>query len=299
MVEKLVKAPSSLPKRETDMSAQADAVLTVAPTVASYDQAQRTTTSAAIPQQRASFNNDISTEITAQPALRGVAERKPAKASLPSSANVALGRTSSTELNAVNTQLSSVHYESSRPAASMPALAPRGTMANRSSVEAEIGSPQVSNVHTDIRKRATDESVPVSGRTAVTFSGTGSDETLIGPAATVINSAVPTKTSLQVEVASFDFLDAMVSSELDPSVMLSLNRLRTCRDPGAETKLKTRLAAQLSQPAMCRAGGVVFDIRNPESAYSIHIDLYNYEQREFQDRCDALMLAVQSCEARR
>jgi hypothetical protein len=50
---------------------------------------------------------------------------------------------------------------------------------------------------------------------------------------------------------------------------------------------------------MCRSGGVVFDIRNPESAYSIHIDLYNYEQREFQDRCDALRLAVQSCNARR
>ncbi len=70
--------------------------------------------------------------------------------------------------------------------------------------------------------------------------------------------------------------------------MVNLNRLRTCLDPTAETTLKSRLAAMLSQPALCRSGGVVFDIRNPESAYSIHLDIYNYEQREFKDRCDAL-----------
>jgi hypothetical protein len=98
---------------------------------------------------------------------------------------------------------------------------------------------------------------------------------------------------------SYDFLDLVGPADLDRTVMVNLNQLQTCLDPEEELKLKTRLAAMLSRPGQCRAGGVVFDIRQPESAYSIHIDLYNYEQREFQDRCSALRLAVYSCDARR
>jgi hypothetical protein len=98
---------------------------------------------------------------------------------------------------------------------------------------------------------------------------------------------------------SYDFLDLVGAADLDRTVMMSLNQLQTCLDPEEELKLKTRLAAMLSRPGQCRSGGVVFDIRQPESAYSIHVNLYNYEQKEFQDRCSALRLAVYSCGVRR
>jgi hypothetical protein len=215
---------------------------------------------------------------------------------------VALGSPATAELNAVDTGLSSVRYEKARQAPSLPASTRMASLATNRGVEADIGSPQVNSVNQEIRERATNDGAPASGRTSVTISAAGPEEALIGPAAAVSTATAPTApvaSNLPVDGGSYDFLDSMASSDLDRSFMVSLNRLRTCRDPGAEAKLKTSLAALLSQPAMCRAGGVVFDIRNPESGYSIHVDLYNYEQREFQDRCDALRLAVQSCEARR
>ncbi|MBE0597413.1 MAG: hypothetical protein IH614_09095, partial [Desulfuromonadales bacterium] len=98
---------------------------------------------------------------------------------------------------------------------------------------------------------------------------------------------------------SFDFLEGVPSAELDPAKLVSLNRLRTCRDPEAEKQLKTRLATLLSRPQLCRSGGVIFDVRHPESAWSIHVDLFNYEQREFPDRCAALQLAVDCFAGRR
>jgi hypothetical protein len=174
------------------------------------------------------------------------------------------------------------------------------SVATTRGMEEAIASPQVSGVRTDIGERVSDVTVPASDKASVALPGAGTEESLIGPAATVINTTTQMATTLPVGGGgSFDFLDSMASSDLDRSFMVSLNRLRTCRDPGEETKLKTSLASLLNQPAMCRSGGVVFDIRNPESAYSIHINLYNYEQKEFQDRCDALRLAVQSCKARR
>lgn len=99
--------------------------------------------------------------------------------------------------------------------------------------------------------------------------------------------------------APFAFLDQLAPAELDRSLLVSLNRLRTCRDPRAELQLRTRLATLLSRPALCRSGGVVFDVLYPESAYSVHIDLYNYEQKEFSDRCAALRQAIDCFEARR
>jgi hypothetical protein len=98
---------------------------------------------------------------------------------------------------------------------------------------------------------------------------------------------------------SYDRLDLLGPGELDPSVAMSLSRLRTCRDPGEEMTLKSRLAAMLGNPTRCRSGGVVFDIRNVESAYSTHIDIYNYERREFRDRCAALQVIIDACAARR
>jgi hypothetical protein len=298
--EPLTEAPSAMPNRKAEMPVQQEASLSVEPTLNSYNQPSRPVATAAVPSQRASFNTDVAVnELVAQPTPRRVAERSPAKASLPSKATVAISRPNATELNAVETGLSDVQYETVRPAPSLPASARMATVATSRGVEAAIASPQASGVRTDIGERVSDAPVPASARASVAFSGASSEESLIGPAATVINTTTQKATALPIGGGSFDFLDSMASSDLDRSLMVSLNRLRTCRDPGEEKKLKTSLASLLSQPAMCRSGGVVFDIRNPESAYSIHINFYNYEQKEFQDRCDALRLAVQSCEARR
>jgi hypothetical protein len=290
-----------MPIRKAEMPVQQEATLSVAPTLNSYDQTSRPVATAALPSQRASFSTDVAVnEPVARPGPSKTAERSPARASLPSKATVAISRPNATELNAVETGLSDVQFETVRPAPSLPASARMASVATTRGMEEAIASPQVSGVRTDIGERVSDVTVPASDKASVALPGAGTEESLIGPAATVINTTTQMATTLPVGGGgSFDFLDSMASSDLDRSFMVSLNRLRTCRDPGEETKLKTSLASLLNQPAMCRSGGVVFDIRNPESAYSIHINLYNYEQKEFQDRCDALRLAVQSCKARR
>ncbi len=120
-------------------------------------------------------------------------------------------------------------------------------------------------------------------------------------------ATAPAKTALEplrpdlptVGSAPFAFLDQLAPAELDRSLLVSLNRLRTCRDPRAELQLKTRLATLLSRPDLCRSSGVVFNVLYPESAYSVHIDLYNYEQKEFSDRCAALRQTIDCFEARR
>ena len=101
------------------------------------------------------------------------------------------------------------------------------------------------------------------------------------------------------EAISYAFLDRIAPSELDSTQLVHLNRLATCLDPGMEIALKTRLATLLSRPALCRSGGIIFDVLYPESAYSVHLRFYNYEQREFADRCAALRQAVECFEARR
>ncbi|MGW8313781.1 MAG: hypothetical protein ACWGOL_11175 [Desulfuromonadales bacterium] len=298
--EPALKAPSALPQRKAEMPVQPEATLSVAPTLTSYEQPKRIAEAVALPQQKTSFSSDTEvTGLVAQAPSKRVADRRPTRASLPSTSKMAIGKTSSAELNAVNTGLSSQQYDTGRKAATMSSLAPRETVTTSRVEEAAIGSPQASSMHSEIGARTSDDRDAVAARNTVAFASASPQESLIGPSANVINTSTSATTALPVEGGSFDFLDFMSSSELDRSLMVSLNRLKTCLDPGAETKLKTRLAALLSQPAMCRSGGVVFDIRNPESAYSIHVDLYNYEQKQFQDRCDALTLAVQSCEARR
>ena len=300
--EQKVEARKALPSRKAEVSVQSEVALPAAQALASYDQTPRQATTAALPQQRSSFSTDDAVpEVVAQLAPKRVTERRPARASLPSKATVALGSPAAAELNAVDTGLSNVRYDTPRQAQSLPASTRMASLATSRGAEADIGSPQMNSVNPGISERAAASEAPVSGRALVTIPAAGTEEALIGPTATVRATApgAPVASNLPVDGGSFDFLDSMASSELDRSFMVSLNRLRTCRDPAEEKKLKTSLAALLSQPAMCRSGGVVFDIRNPESAYSIHVDLYNYEQREFQDRCDALRLAVQSCEARR
>lgn len=298
--ERLAEARSPLPSRKAEMAVQPEASLPVAPSLASYDQTPRPAAAAVLPKQTSSFDSAAPTAgLVAQPAPGRVADRAPARESLPSAATAALGSPAGAELSAVDTGLSSVRYETPSAAPALPSPVRRETVATGRGGEAEIGSPQGTGVRTDIGERASDAQQPASGRTQVAFAGAGPEETLRGPAATVRNNGSPAATALPAGGGSFDFLDFVAPADLDRSVMVSLNRLRTCLDPEAEMKLKTRLAALLGRPALCRSGGVIFDIRNPESAYSIHIDLYNYERREFQDRCDALRLAVQSCEARR
>ncbi len=110
---------------------------------------------------------------------------------------------------------------------------------------------------------------------------------------------MPAATARQPAGKSFAFLDGIPRANLDRSLLVSLNRLKTCRDPGAELNLKTRLAALLSRPGLCRSGGVLFDVLYPESAYSLHVDLYNYEHIDFPDRCAALRQAAECFTARR
>ncbi len=267
---------------------------------------ERKPASASLPSSATTtLNNSATVELNTgalvgtKPAVTKIAGRKLAKASLPSTATAAFGSPTAVELDSVDTRVSSVRYEVSRQTSSLPTTARRQTIATGRSQETDIGSPQMSGILPDIDGHATDNVPPVADSTAVSLAGGSADVSLVGPAATVRNMAAPEATALPIVSGSYDFLDSISFSKLDQSVMVSLNRLSTCSDPGEESKLKTRLAALLSQPGLCRSGGVVFDIRNPESAYSIHIDLYNYEQKEFQDRCDALRLAVQSCEARR
>jgi hypothetical protein len=119
------------------------------------------------------------------------------------------------------------------------------------------------------------------------------------PAASPRKGPASPATRLADAGTSFDYLDRVAPADLDRLHLVSLNRLRTCLDPEAEMRLRTRLASLLGRPATCRTGGVIFDFRQPESAWSLHVDIYNYEGREFHDRCAALRLAVDCCERTR
>lgn len=95
---------------------------------------------------------------------------------------------------------------------------------------------------------------------------------------------------------TFEIVDRDNPSVLDRSRLVSLTELRTCVDPQAETNLRTRLATLLSRPTLCRSGGLYFDFHHPESAWSIRVDIYNYEGATFGDRCAALQRAVECSE---
>lgn len=296
--ERSAKPLSALPQRQAEMVVQPEAALPAAPSLTPYQQKARSASMAELPQQATAFRAETAVkDLTVQPAPGRVAERAPTRAALPKS-SAAFSSPAKSELVAVDTGLSQTRYATPSAKSAMPVSARSQTVATSRGDEAAVAAPQASGVRTDLGERVADAPAPAAGPAPVAFAGSGAEERLSGPAATVIPKGTAAASALPAG-GSFDFLDLVAPSELDRSVLVSLNRLSTCRDPEAETKLKTRLAALLSQPARCRAGGVIFAIRNPESAYSIHIDLYNYEQREFQDRCEALRLAVQACEARR
>ncbi len=94
----------------------------------------------------------------------------------------------------------------------------------------------------------------------------------------------------------FELVDRDNPPVLDPSRLMSLSELRTCVNPQAENDLRARLATLLSRPTICRSEGVFFDVRHPESAWSIRVDIYNYEGALFSDRCAALRRAVECSE---
>ena len=97
-------------------------------------------------------------------------------------------------------------------------------------------------------------------------------------AAAPVPAEVPVTTSTSSTIARRPRLGG--SGQIQPAAHLSR--------PGVRDLAEDPAGRQLSRPGTCRTGGVVFDIRQPESAWSIHLDIYNYEHREFQDRCDAL-----------
>jgi len=291
--------PSALPKRQAEVRATSAETLPVAPSVAVYADKPRAASATELPQQAAAFRSEASAvSLNVQPIASRVAKRAADQPSLPQSAASSFASPAKTQLASADTGLTQTRYARANTAVSLPDTPRTQALTTGRSGDPAVAVPQTTALQTDLKPRPGTMSAPTMNQSTVALASTAGEEVLSGPAATVMPTSAAKAATLAAE-GSYDFLDLVAPSELDPSVMISLNRLSTCRDPGEETQLKTQLAVLLNQPGLCRSGGVVFDIRNPESAYSIHIDLYNYAQREFRDRCDALRLAVQSCAARR
>lgn len=267
------------------------------PSRSSYEQ-RRETASADLPKRTASLRNEAaSVKLGEGPRRRPAAERGTQREALPGSTATALKPSDEIDLKDAAPRMNA-RYENLADSPDVPAPPPRGAGAPGSGGEADIRLPKATAFVEPGPRKAF--AMPPPAERGPSFAGMGrtADPDLTGPA--VQRSSLPElRPAPDASENSYELLDLVGREELDRSVMVSLNRLRTCLDPNEELTLKTRLASLLSRPGQCRSGGVVFDIRHPESAYSIHIDLYNYEQREFQDRCSALRLAVYSCEARR
>lgn len=233
--------------------------------------------------------------VTIDPALRPLRERAPASTSLPSPAAVALAAPPDRSAPvAIVPDPAGEKYEPRRSTTSPAELPVQTRVEPRRASDPTIVAPASrGTVPPPRREDSPAPSLPASS--TLTVARAESPEVALSRP-----QASPRPTPKPAEDGSlpgsrgdsFHFLDAMAPTDLDPSRLVSLNKLHTCRNPEAENQLKTRLATLLSRPQRCRSGGVVFDVRQPDSAWSIHIDLYNYEQREFQDRCDALQLAV-------
>lgn len=302
MPERRAETRSELPVRKSERIAEPEPSLPVATSLSSnYDSKPQKAAEVLSPRKTDIRGTAPSEESIVKTTPVRVAPRGPAKEALPGGtkvAKVALGGPADDKLSPVNTGISSRHYDTPSAGQQLSPKAGKGTVATNQGEEAEVDSP-ASGVGSALGKRAPDAQGPSAGpaKTAFAGVGTGSEERLSGPAATVQKAGAQQADTLPA--GGYDFLDKVGQGNLDPSVMVSLNRLRTCRDPGEEMRLRTRLASMLSRPALCRSGGCIFDITHQESAYSIHIDLYNYEKRDFKDRCEALSLAVNSCEARR
>jgi hypothetical protein len=287
----------ALPEEKAQIAARQEAVLPD-PGRSSYEE-RPDPASASLPKRTAALRNEASLDLGEGPQRVRAAERGTAKATLPESPAMTLDRSDETILDDAAPRMNA-RYEKRADSPAVPPSLPQGTVPPGGE-EADISLPKATAFAVPGSLKAV-AMLPSAERRDSPLAGIGrnADPDLTGPS--VQKASLPKARARWAPDApgnSYEFLDLVRPEELDRSVMVSLNRLRTCLDPNEELTLKTRLAAMLSRPGQCRAGGVVFDIRNPESAYSIHVDLYNYEQKEFQDRCSALRLAVYSCEARR
>ena len=286
---------SALPEQKAPVIARQETVL---PEPSRTDYEERAgTASESLPQQQAALRKEVaSIDLGAGPQTTRVAERGTAEAALPESPAIALERSDGTDLGGAAPRMND-RYEKLADSSSAPLPSPRRTAVPDGGGEGDMLPKATAFASPGSRKVV---AMLPADRSDSSFGGIGrnADPDLTGPA--VRTASLPHDRHVaEAPGKSYDFLDLVGPADLDRTVMVNLNQLQTCLDPEEELKLKTRLAAMLSRPGQCRAGGVVFDIRQPESAYSIHIDLYNYEQREFQDRCSALRLAVYSCDARR
>jgi hypothetical protein len=161
-----------------------------------------------------------------------------------------------------------------------------------------VGQPQAPG-KVQPRREALPQAIEVSNQTTAFAASTLPDAAITAPAAPVKQGPVA-RVAVPEAIQAKDpaFLANLSADQLDRSYLVSFNSLRTCPDPEEEHRLKTRLAILVSRPGTCPVGKVVFDFKNPESAYSIHIDIYNYGKVAFPDRCSALQMAV-DCQQRR
>jgi hypothetical protein len=299
MPERLAETRSEMPVKKTEMIVAPDPSLPAETSHSNYDRAPKKVAEA-LPQRRTANIRGTapSEESIAKATPVRVAARGPTKETLQGGKTVAFGGPGEPNLSPVYTGISSKRYDTPSAGQQMPSKGDRAAVAAHSGEEAEVHSP-ASGTGSALEERAPDTQGPSAAPAKAVFAGVGfgSEERLSGPATTALKTG--TQAAAPLPSGEYDFLDKVAPEDLDPSVMVSLNRLRTCRDPEEEIRLKTRLASMLNRPAICRSGGCLFDIRYQESAYSIHIDLYNYEKRDFKDRCEALSLAVNSCKGRR
>jgi len=280
-------APVFQVTRET---APAATVPVVAPTAVDY---RRETAESKLPERSTTVARRRSAAVPG-PAARTTAAPRPTEESLPDTATVSIGSSSLVDLPSPAGSLPGTSPTRSRPARTA-SLAPSSAGLRGGSAELDLPGPTAASPSGE---RGTGPQRLPSGPRMTGISGdAAATVSLPGPLAE--RTAGPKAAGSEGISESYERLDLLGPGELDPSVAMSLSRLRTCRDPGEETTLKSRLAAMLPNPTRCRSGGVVFDIRNVESAYSAHIDIYNYEQREFEDRCAALRVTIDACAARR
>ncbi len=288
----------SVPGQKAEVALKPAAELPVAPIMPVY-QGKRPKAAAGIPSARAPLfrSHPADTLPAGRPHLRPLAERPALPTELPA-APVALSAPADAGLQAVDTGLSPRKYQTPSAAPALPPPVRRENLAafrpSREDLQPPAPRPQPR------RAGRAPAPLPQAGQALAVFSSQPATELALPAAADLVQPAAPPEgNSPAISGTSFDFLDEVAPADLDRSFLVSLNRLRTCLDPGAEIKLKTRLATLLSRPSVCRSGGVLFDIRQPDSAYSIQLDFYNYERKNFPDRCAALRQAVECCEARR
>ena len=107
--------------------------------------------------------------------------------------------------------------------------------------------------------------------------------------------STPIQNTSANELKAPDLSDTVTTTnEIDPSRLISLRKLRVCADPEEEFNLKTKLATLLDGPSKCRANGMIFFFKYPESGYTIKVDIYNPQGELLTDRCSVLYSAIES-----